>query len=600
MTKKEWMIKREMYQFFLEEGYKTYAEIFKKFDLHLTRNPQVIAYMVPDKGEIFVNEQITHAPTLSLLIRHEILHEYLDHQMRIMKHKPDGYYSPIDNVAMDYEISNLGYTDEDKYRAQHIKMNGAELSGLVTEVEHPEWVNLSMEEMYDELEKVMDKDPTDGPTGPYGPDDDDQEGDPGEPGGDGTGGGGKGQGKDQKGDDGDSDDEGTDGTKGPGGMTFNRPGGKGKQGGNGNPGEPGEDGDGDDDGDGGEPGEPGGTKGNGGRGGKVPVNGDYLDSLDPNNLPEDWIEQALNIADTIDENGKSKIKPGDRGDARIQELENIKRAAEAQDWDKLEREAQKLQNEVEQGMNKALKDDEDIASELDTERRIKQIEDMLRDPNVMAGIESDIINKKAAEVNAKRLAQQAKRAAAINKQGPTASEFVLDLKKFLANEFDDERDSDWSKYNGKYDNEDNILRPGVREVQRKNKASFLIFFDQSGSWDSSDVEKGMSLLGTLREYEKKGKITTKVLFFADHVHETAEPARYENGTAAGAEVMETIRKLRPDNVIIMTDHDFDRYRNITSDVMIRGGAWMLFRHGSISRDLVSHLRGKKHTRYFSI
>ena len=57
------------------------------------------------------------------------------------------------NIAADYEISNRGYTSDDKANVRSIKLNGKLLSGLVTEDHYPEWKGLSFEEMYEKLLK---------------------------------------------------------------------------------------------------------------------------------------------------------------------------------------------------------------------------------------------------------------------------------------------------------------------------------------------------------------------------------------------------------------------------------------------------------------
>lgn len=61
------------------------------------------------------------------------------------------YSTSLFNVAGDYEISNRGYTEKDKQVVRRIVMGAKVLSGLVTEDEHPDWVNLSVEEMYKRL-----------------------------------------------------------------------------------------------------------------------------------------------------------------------------------------------------------------------------------------------------------------------------------------------------------------------------------------------------------------------------------------------------------------------------------------------------------------
>ena len=69
------------------------------------------------------------------------------------------YSNSIFNIAADYEISNRGYTDADKYTVRNININGRIVSGLVTEDQHPDWVDLPVEDMYDKLKEEHDNDP---------------------------------------------------------------------------------------------------------------------------------------------------------------------------------------------------------------------------------------------------------------------------------------------------------------------------------------------------------------------------------------------------------------------------------------------------------
>ena len=176
MTKMERMAKEEVLNILSEEGYPTYARLLNMFDVNLTSDPGVVGYMEPSKGRIVLNKGLD-IDQVSVIARHEILHEYLTHEMRLLKHladlsgldydtlddikikelKQDLYKNRNFNIAGDYEISNRGYTDLDKQTVRSIKLNGQTLSGLVTEDDHPEWVNLSVEEMYDELNKLMEK-----------------------------------------------------------------------------------------------------------------------------------------------------------------------------------------------------------------------------------------------------------------------------------------------------------------------------------------------------------------------------------------------------------------------------------------------------------
>ena len=174
MTKFERQAKNEVLDILREEGYPTYARLLNMFDVNLTDDPGVIGFMEPAKGRIVLNRGLD-IEQVSVIARHEILHEYLTHEMRLLKHlaqsmdldyddlddikikdlKRDLYSNPNFNVAADYEISNRGYTDADKETVRNIKLNGQILSGLVTEDDHPDWTNLSVEDMYDRLNDLM-------------------------------------------------------------------------------------------------------------------------------------------------------------------------------------------------------------------------------------------------------------------------------------------------------------------------------------------------------------------------------------------------------------------------------------------------------------
>lgn len=163
MTKREYLAKNEIRNILSQEGYPTYSYLIEDFDIHLTKDPQVIGYMEPGKGIITLNENLD-LEQVSVVVRHEILHEYLNHAKRfenlIGKDNYDHqtpYQHQMMNIAGDYEISNRGYTSKDKNNIRKIRLNNQILSGLVTEDQHPDWVGMSAEEMYNELTKDIKK-----------------------------------------------------------------------------------------------------------------------------------------------------------------------------------------------------------------------------------------------------------------------------------------------------------------------------------------------------------------------------------------------------------------------------------------------------------
>lgn len=153
MTLEEQATKEDIMDRLGQQGYPTYAHLLDKFALHLTADPSVIGYMVPDKGIIVLNRFLS-LNQVSTIVRHEILHQYLEHGKREldkMGGKIDGSLHDLSNIAADYEISNKGYTEKDKRIARAIRLNGEVLKGLVTEDDHEDWVDLTYEEMFDKL-----------------------------------------------------------------------------------------------------------------------------------------------------------------------------------------------------------------------------------------------------------------------------------------------------------------------------------------------------------------------------------------------------------------------------------------------------------------
>ena len=158
MLKRDTDLKNDIIDILRNQGYATYARLLQLFDVYTTDDPNAIAYMIPGKAAIVLNENALYEDQVSVLVRHEILHEFLTHierQIEFEKAHP-GLKAPksnnkLANIAADFEISNVGYTDKDKYRVKNIQMGNNFLQGLVTELDEPGWENLTFEEMYEKL-----------------------------------------------------------------------------------------------------------------------------------------------------------------------------------------------------------------------------------------------------------------------------------------------------------------------------------------------------------------------------------------------------------------------------------------------------------------
>lgn len=174
MTAEEKAAKKEIIQILKKEGYGRYAKLLEHFFVNLTNNPNHIGYLDLRTGVMVLNRGLD-IDQVSVVVRHELVHQYLNHVMRLLEHlaKKQGWDASVledkvkikelgdklfrdinFNIAGDYEISNRAYTDADKDTIRNLKFNGQIVSGLVTEDDHPEWANLTIEELYDKLEEM--------------------------------------------------------------------------------------------------------------------------------------------------------------------------------------------------------------------------------------------------------------------------------------------------------------------------------------------------------------------------------------------------------------------------------------------------------------
>ena len=123
-----------------------------------------------ENGIIYINELFLtdekRLYQLNTLIRHELAHILLKHQIRMMAEIGKVPYSRLKmsqsihellNIIADFEISNKKYTQEDKDIVEKMYLNGKVISGLVTEMHRKDWLNMSLEEMYRALTEEMAK-----------------------------------------------------------------------------------------------------------------------------------------------------------------------------------------------------------------------------------------------------------------------------------------------------------------------------------------------------------------------------------------------------------------------------------------------------------
>lgn len=178
MTDRERKVKKRLCQLLVDKGHRKYAERFWKLDFNIIdskKHSDFTAAISFDEATVFISDGFLGSGEaifnqLDVLLRHEMAHNLMMHQIRMMHvfkklhaNDPDEAYEHIRysaslhsilNIIEDFEISNKRYTAEDKKIVKNMQLNGEVIGGLVTE-DHRGWDKMSLETMYDELTKEL-------------------------------------------------------------------------------------------------------------------------------------------------------------------------------------------------------------------------------------------------------------------------------------------------------------------------------------------------------------------------------------------------------------------------------------------------------------
>lgn len=189
-TKRETVLKKRLLALLRDDrrGHKhaKYAERLEDFIIKIVpfdEDPEMTAAINFDDATIYISDGFLkggiwgdEAKTqysddfyqLNVLMRHELAHYLMQHQLRMMhkiieKYGKDGgtrirmsqSLHRLINIIEDFEISNERYTADDKIVVKNMKLNGQEIGGLITETIRGGWEKLSVLEMFDKLEEEI-------------------------------------------------------------------------------------------------------------------------------------------------------------------------------------------------------------------------------------------------------------------------------------------------------------------------------------------------------------------------------------------------------------------------------------------------------------
>ena len=148
-----------------------------------------------------------------------------------------------------------------------------------------------------------------------------------------------------------------------------------------------------------------------------------------------------------------------------------------------------------------------------------------------------------------------------------------------------------------------VLQQGKRinELPDNKIPVIDFYFDQSGSWNASDIAVGEKAVQQLAEMEADGKIKINIYYFSNHVHSDAATARAEGGTAAWNDIVKNVIATNATNVIIMTDSDMENwwYGTEALKYTVPGYVWYLWRDGDNAPRLPRDLKGRGGVQQFS-
>ena len=162
-------------------GHENFAKLLDAFVVKLvdhTKNPNYTAAVSFDTGIIYISDGFLNRSLtfqLNVLIRHEMAHNILMHQIRMLHIFEQKYgkdlgdrismsksFHEIMNIIEDLEISNKVYVNNDKDIVRNMILNGRLISGLVTDdirgpkTRKKDWTSLTVEQMYDALSEEID------------------------------------------------------------------------------------------------------------------------------------------------------------------------------------------------------------------------------------------------------------------------------------------------------------------------------------------------------------------------------------------------------------------------------------------------------------
>lgn len=229
--------------------------------------------------------------------------------------------------------------------------------------------------------------------------------------------------------------------------------------------------------------------------------------------------------------------------------------------------------------------------------RLEKIKDLLNNKEVGQAVKNETERKvfKSRQDQAEKIRKRE-----LQKYRGSLEGFIVSINNFIKNEIKETEYSTYSRMNKVYNSNLGlgVVKPGRKTYEKTGIPVINVYYDQSASWNETDVEVGNKAIGSLNKYVKQKKLKINIYYFAVHVADTNDRSVIGGGTRMRP-VIDHILETRPDNVIIMTDSDTTSEQGLPP-CKVKGGVWLLWKKGERSEALANCIRGRKLTKEFNI
>lgn len=159
----------------------------------------------------------------------------------------------------------------------------------------------------------------------------------------------------------------------------------------------------------------------------------------------------------------------------------------------------------------------------------------------------------------------------------------------------------WSALDRRHEDDPSIIVKGrTMDDLDGDIPSINVYFDQSGSWDEGDIEKGKRAISVINEFHENKEIKLNIYYMsAGGIFTTASAARRFGGAEGWAAALKHIKDTKVKNAIILSDEDLDHYEwsnrptGNNGRTIIDGCVWWLWKDAKVSKKALRELIGRR-------